>query len=140
MRPMKKAPFHLSLPCTSISKTINFYVDVIGAGLGRNTTRWVDIDMFGNQITFTRSGDFKFDFKSYKFEDTVLPSFHYGVIVDQQLWDQLYVKLQASEYSLTTKSTFLQGKTGQHTSFFVKDPNGHTVEFKCFKNAREIFS
>lgn len=137
---MKKAPFHLSLPCTSIFKTIDFYVDVVGAGLGRNTTRWVDIDLFGNQITFTRSGDFKFEFKSYKFEEAVLPSFHYGVIIDSQEWDRLYKKLGLSEYELTAKATFLQGKTGEHTSFFVKDPNGHTVEFKCFKRTKEIFS
>lgn len=115
---MKTAPFHLSLPCRSISKTEDFYVDVIGAGLGRHSPRWLDIDLFGNQITFTRSGTFKFDYKSYRFEDSVLPSFHFGVIVDREVWDKIYHRLSASEYGITTEVTFLRDKTGEHVSFF----------------------
>lgn len=137
---MKTAPFHLSLPCRSISKTEDFYVDVIGAGLGRHSPRWLDIDLFGNQITFTRSGTFKFDYKSYRFEDSVLPSFHFGVIVDREVWDQIYHRLSASEYGITAEVTFLKDKTGEHVSFFIQDPNGHMVEFKSFRSIKEMFS
>ncbi len=136
---MKKAPFHLSLPCTSISKTEDFYVDVIGAGLGRHTPRWLDIDLFGNQITFTKAGNFNFEYRSYKFEDSVLPSFHFGVIVDRDIWDTIYNRLMASEYEITTEVTFLKEKTGEHVSFFIRDPNGHMVEFKSFRNPKEMF-
>lgn len=136
---MKKAPFHISLPCTSISKTKDFYVDVIGAGLGRNTSRWLDVDLFGNQITFTKSGEFNFAYRSYKFEHSVLPAFHFGVIVDHETWERIYHKLMASEYEITTEVTFLQGKTGEHVSFFIQDPNGHMVEFKSFRNQKEMF-
>ncbi|MGB5554886.1 MAG: VOC family protein [Flavobacteriaceae bacterium] len=136
---MKKAPFHLSLPCTSISKTEDFYVDVIGASLGRHSSRWLDIDLFGNQITFTRAGEFNFTYRSYKFEDSVLPAFHFGIIVDRATWDLLYNKLSASEYEITSEVTFLRDKTGEHISFFIKDPNGHMVEFKCFRDQKEMF-
>tara|TARA_R110002167_G_scaffold163242_6_gene359974 strand:+ start:4124 stop:4540 length:417 start_codon:yes stop_codon:yes gene_type:complete len=136
---MKKAPFHLSLPCLSISKTENFYVDVIGADLGRHSSRWLDVDLFGNQITFTKSGAFDFTYRSYKFEEAVLPAFHFGVIVDRETWDRLYHKLTASEYELTTEATFLKDKVGEHVSFFVKDPNGYILEFKSFLKTKEIF-
>jgi len=137
---MIKKPFHMSLPCSDIGKTKNFYVNVIGAGLGRNSSKWMDIDLFGNQITFAGSGDFEFSFKSYKFEETVVPSFHFGAIVDRTIWDQLYNRLKGSHYELTAEATFLRSQTGKHTSFFVKDPNGHRVELKCFKGQKEIFA
>lgn len=136
---MKTARFHLSLPCSSISKTEDFYIDVIGAGLGRHTSRWLDVDLFGNQITFTKSGEFNFAYRSYKFEDAVLPSFHFGIIVDRGTWDTIHHRLLASEYEITTEVTFLKDKTGEHVSFFIQDPNGHMVEFKSFREQREMF-
>lgn len=136
---MKKAPFHLSLPCLSISKTQDFYVDVVGAAMGRNSSRWLDIDLFGNQITFTKSGAFDFSYRSYKFEEKVLPSFHFGVIVDRETWNRLYQRLMASEYEVTTEATFLKDQIGEHVSFFVKDPNGHMLEFKSFLESKQMF-
>ncbi len=129
----------MSLPCTSISKTEDFYVGVIGARLGRHSSRWLDIDLFGNQITFTKSGDFNFAYRSYKFEDSVLPAFHFGVIVDRETWGTLYNRLSDSEYEITTEVTFLKGKTGEHVSFFIQDPNGHMAEFKSFRDQKEMF-
>jgi len=137
---MSKLPFHLSLPCLSIHETQAFYVDVIGASLGRHTTSWIDIDMFGNQITFTKSGDFHFNFKSYKFEDSVLPAFHYGIIVDEAIWDDIYGRISLSAYTPSEIITFLADKVGEHKSFFAEDPNRHMVEFKAFKNKKDIFS
>lgn len=129
----------MSLPCASISKTQDFYIDVIGANLGRHSSRWLDIDLFGNQITFTKAGEFNFTYRSYKFEDSVLPAFHFGVIVDRETWNGVYQKLVSSQYEITTEVTFLVGKTGEHVSFFIQDPNGHMVEFKSFKNTNEMF-
>lgn len=136
---MKKAPFHLSLPCSSISKTEDFYISVVGARLGRHSSRWLDVDLFGNQITFTKSGDFNFAYRSYKFEESVLPAFHFGVIMDHETWEALYSKLSASEYDITSETIFLKDKVGEHVSFFIQDPNGYKVEFKSFRNQKEMF-
>lgn len=136
---MKKSTFHLSLPCKSVSFTRNFYVDILGAKLGRNTHQWIDIDLLGHQITFTKSGAFNFDYRSYKFEDTILPSFHFGVVVEKETYDDLYQRLLHSDYEITTQVTFLESKVGQHTSFFITDPNHYTIEFKCFLDNKELF-
>lgn len=137
---MKTLPFHLALPCSSISVTRDFYIDTLGARLGRNSPNWLDIDLFGNQITFTKSGPFEFSYKSYKFEDTILPSFHFGIIVDQETWLSLYSSLNDSRYEVTTEVVFLKDKNGEHRSFFVQDPNGYKVEFKCFNEQKDIFA
>lgn len=137
---MKNSAFHLALPCYSVTKTKNFYIDIIGAKLGRHSSQWVDIDLFGNQITFTKSGEFSFIYKSYKFGDTILPSFHFGVILNEKTWDTIFDRLSDKREEPIVATTFLKDKIGEHTSFFEKDPNGYVVEFKKFKESQQVFA
>lgn len=132
-------PFHLALPCVSITKTKSFYVDILGAKLGRSAVKWADINLHNNQITFTECGPFKFESKSYSFNGDILPSFHFGIILDKNEWNTLLERLKSKNYEIVSEVKFLENKTGEHHSFFVKDPNDFSVEFKCFTNSKEIF-
>ncbi len=136
---MPRASFHLSLPCVSVSTTKAFYSEILGASLGRMSTQWVDVDLFGNQITFIKSGTFNFQYKSYKFEEAVLPAFHFGVLVNGPQWEELLGRLQGLSLELPVNSLFLQDKAGAHRSFFVEDPNGYMVEFKHFLEPADVF-
>ncbi len=137
---MKKAEFHLALPCEDLEQTKEFYIYKLGAKLGRYTDNWTDINLYSNQITFTKAGDFNFDFKNYRLGEQILPSFHFGVIIDVETWGKLYSRLFSMDLEVTTEVTFFENKIGEHLSFFVKDPNGYMVEFKSFKDHREIFT
>lgn len=134
-----KSQFHLALPCEDIKETKKFYSETLGMSLGRETDKWVDINLFNNQLTFTQSGAFNFKYKNYKLDDNVLPSFHFGVIVSIATWGMLYKKLLQSNQEVTTEVTFMENKIGEHLSFFITDPNGYMIEFKSFKNKKEIF-
>ena len=134
------ASFHLSLPCTSIKATKEFYVDSLGASMGRHAQNWVDVNLYNNQITFTKAGKFDFNYPSYTFEGAILPAFHFGVVLDEETWQKVLERLRSKKVELQAESTFLKDKTGEHNSFFVKDPNGYTVEFKCFAKSSAIFS
>lgn len=131
--------FHVSLPCESIEKTIAFYSNILGCKLGRNAQHWADVDLFGHQLTFTEVGKFNFENPSYVFEGKVLPSFHLGVIVNLETWSDLYKKLSGADCEIVHQKTYLNTKKGEHLSFFVKDPDGYMLEFKSFKNQKEIF-
>ncbi|HPF11118.1 MAG TPA: VOC family protein [Flavobacteriaceae bacterium] len=131
--------FHISLPCRHIDATQKFYTKIIGATKGRKSQNWVDINLFGHQITFTKSGNFKFDYPSYIFEKTVLPSFHFGVILSNDVWQDLYKKLKAEDFLYIDETHFLADKPGEHKSFFLRDPNGYIIEFKCFANQASVF-
>jgi hypothetical protein len=139
MDTQKHASFHLALPCLNVNDTKSFYTNTLGAVLGRNTEKWVDVNLFGNQITFTQSGDFSFSYKEYRFEEVILPSFHFGVIVGKEDWNSLYHKLSQTHEKLI-KTKFLKNKVGEHDSFFVVDPNGFTLEFKCFLDDSSTFA
>lgn len=134
-----EAKFHLALPCANLQDTTDFYVLNLEANMGRNSENWVDLDLYGNQLTFTQAGDFKFDYKNYKLNDQVLPSFHFGVIVDVDTWAKIYSRLLTENLDVTTEATFLENKIGEHLSFFITDPNGYVIEFKSFKSDDEIF-
>ncbi|MBJ2172960.1 VOC family protein [Aureibaculum sp. A20] len=133
------APFHVSLPCLDIEATRNFYIDKLGADLGRVAQNWLDINLYGNQITFTKSGKFDFSFQNYSFEGKILPSFHFGIIVTHEVWEKLYKRITSQHIELFEEITFLKGKNGEHTSFFVKDPNDYMVEFKTFAVTKDVF-
>jgi extradiol dioxygenase family protein len=133
------ASFHVSLPCISVKSTKTFYVDNIGASLGRRTQNWVDINLFGNQLTFIKAEKFSFNFPNYVFEGKILPSFHFGIIVDLKDWEKIYSRLNEQKLDLVTQATFLKDETGEHVSFFIKDPNDYMLEFKSFKNSTDIF-
>ena len=133
------ANFHLSLPCKDVVTTKTFYTEVFNVELGRNNNSWLDVNLFGNQITFTKSGEFNFEFKNYRLDEHILPSFHFGIILDIDEFGKLYGKLLQMDIGVTIKTTFMKGNVGEHLSFFVKDPNGYMIEFKSFKEKSSIF-
>lgn len=136
-----EAKFHLALPCADITETRAFYEETLGMPIGRNAKKWMDVNLFGNQITFTNAGDFNFVFKDYRLGEHILPSFHFGVIVDQDHWGRLYKRLFTDKnLDVTMEVSFMEEKVGEHLSFFIKDPNGYMIEFKSFKNKGEIFT
>lgn len=133
------AQFHLALPCVNVNKTRNFYVDILGATIGRSAVKWADINLYNNQITFTECGPFKFECKSYSFNGDILPSFHFGIILEREEWHSVLERLKSKRHHIASEVKFLESKVGEHNSFFVKDPNDYTVEFKCFVDSKAVF-
>jgi extradiol dioxygenase family protein len=99
MKKNEQSSFHLSLPCRNITETRQFYEQELGFKIGRRQGYvWFDVDVFGNQLTFTHDDAFKLTIKSYNFEDSALPTFHFGVIVDKNIWQELYNKHENKDY------------------------------------------
>ena len=57
-----KTTFHLSLPCLDVEETRNFYGGIEGVRFGRSSTNWLDVDLYGHQLTFNASGRFSFEY------------------------------------------------------------------------------
>ena len=131
--------FHLSLPCKDIAKTKEFYFNTFNVEIGRSTNTWADINLFGNQITFTKSGDFNFEFQNYRLDNQILPSFHFGIILNINEFEKLYDNLLKMGIEVTTKVTFMKDRIGEHLSFFIKDPDNYMIEFKCFEEKNSVF-
>jgi hypothetical protein len=51
---MNRYIFHLSIPVQDLMSAKRFYVEVLGAAVGRETEDWLDILLWGHQITLQR--------------------------------------------------------------------------------------
>lgn len=131
--------FHLSLPCIDVDRTKLFYLNELGLTSGREAENWIDINFFGHQITFTQSIKVPAETTHYNLDNKRLPVFHLGAILDRKKWNQLLEKLKLKLYLEIEPTMFLMDKTGEHDSFFIKDPNGYYIEFKTFNNLNEVF-
>jgi extradiol dioxygenase family protein len=131
--------FHISLPCKDIAATKKFYNKELGFEIGRKTYNWFDVNLFGNQITFTADDSSSLSIKKYSFDDVLLPSFHFGVILDENTWDNFYMKFKDKDYFAIGCTKFLSNKKGEHSSFFINDVNGYFIEFKKFSSEEEVF-
>jgi len=131
--------FHLSLPCQNAEVTKQFYVDDLGFELGRSSALWFDVNLFGHQITFVESEKFIMKAPNYVLEDHILPLFHFGVILDENSWEEMYDRVNHWTLDITPKKTFFKDKNGEHRSFFISDPNEYKVEFKTFVKNDSIF-
>lgn len=136
---MKTNAFHLSLPCYDIVETGIFYVDKLGFERGRSAETWVDINMNGNQLTFLKALRWRFPDKYYQFEGQVLPSFHFGILLDEVSWAEQYASCLNEGLVNDDPITFLESKPGEHKSFFIEDPNEYIIEFKTFLKPEGIF-
>ncbi|TCI93701.1 VOC family protein [Tenacibaculum sp. M341] len=131
--------FHISLPCKDLNKTIKFYTEELGLEIGRKTNNWADINLFSHQITFVTSDKFDFQYPMYSLEKDQLPSFHFGVILENDEWEKTYDRINKWSFDTIIKKTFFEDKKGEQSSFFIKDPNNYFLEFKTFKKRNEIF-
>lgn len=131
--------FHISLPCENVMTTKNFYEKDLGFNIGREAHNWVDINFFGNQITFAQSNAGTISTQHYSLDNKRLPIFHIGVILERQDWNFLHEKFRLKRFFEIEPSAFLSNEVGEHDSFFIIDPNGYYIEFKTFNNLKEIF-
>jgi extradiol dioxygenase family protein len=131
--------FHISLPCKDVKATKRFYKNILGFEIGRKSLYWFDVNLFGNQITFTLDDKSVLNTKKYSFEEVQLPSFHFGIILDEETWTKLYEKYKDEDFFSIGITKFLSDKKGEHKSFFITDVNGYFIEFKNFSVLDEVF-
>lgn len=133
-------PFHLAFPTTDLAATRAFMTDVIGAGVGREATRWVDFDLFGHQVTahLVDAGE---SAPTNPVDGHAVPAFHFGVVLDWNAWEELAERLrQRGEEFLIEPYVRFAGKTGEQGTFFVREPAGTALEFKTFRNMDQLFA
>lgn len=135
-----KAPFHLAFPVKSITVTKMFYHEVLGCPIGRMTDSWIDFDFFGNQLSGHLCTEMEPDQITSEVDNERVPLRHFGVILENQLWQEIAVKLKASgiEFIIEPKIRY-KGMVGEQHVLFVYDPSGNALEFKSFTNPEEIF-
>ena len=120
--------FHLSIPVADLEQASHFYQRFLGATVGRTADDWVDILLWGHQITLQHR------------PDEVLPRAaqgkrHFGVVLPWTEWQALGAKLE----SLGTE--FLEPPVALHEStpmeqakLYIQDPSHNVIEIKAYRD------
>ena len=133
-------PFHLAFPVTDLDTTKSFYVNVLQCDVGRTSDHWIDFDMFGHQVV-AHLVDNKEDIETNKVDGDNVPASHFGVILTWNQWHELRDRLISHdmEFIIEPKIRF-KGEPGEQATMFFLDPCGNALEFKSFKDDKQIFA
>jgi len=136
----KIVPFHLAFPVRNIKETKDWYTNVLGCYVGRQSKKWIDLDFYGHQLSAHLSSD-EMVYKNVNSVDgDSVPVFHFGLILDWDDWHILSNKLKSLEVKFIIKPRIrFKGRSGEQATMFLSDPSGNILEFKSFKDPNDIF-
>lgn len=123
--------FHISIPVNDLKNAQEFYVSTLGGKTGRKEKEWLDILLWGHQITLQLQPT---EVLSLKDQGTR----HFGVILPWQEWKILSKRLRSS------KTKFLEAPYIEHTNtireqakFYLEDPSHNVIEVKTYRHPKE---
>ena len=134
---MSLRPFHLALPVTDIPVAKEFYGSKLGFIEGRSSENWVDYNFFGHQLV-CHIGETNIIFNKVDGKDVPIP--HFGILLEWEEFDNFCNKLKENDIKFVIEPYLrFEGLPGEQKTMFFKDPFGNALEFKSFKNDRDIF-
>jgi uncharacterized protein len=133
--------FHLAFPVDDLEVAQAFYTDVLGCKVGRTDATWVDLDLYGHQIVAHLSNQQSHDAVANKVDGDDVPVPHFGLILEWNEWEQLADRVRTAGITFVIKPHVrFAGKPGEQATMFFRDPAGNALEFKAFRDERQIFA
>ena len=133
-------PFHLAFPVRDKEEARAFYVGVLGCGVGRESDRWIDFDLYGHQVVahVTEEAGSR---ATNPVDGEEVPASHFGVILTWDDWHALADKLKAEGIKFLIEPQIrFKGQVGEQATMFFLDPSGNALEFKSFQDMGQIFA
>ncbi|HGA2319077.1 TPA: VOC family protein [Pseudomonas putida] len=140
---MNLSPFHLAIPVHDMAAARNFYGQVFNLEEGRSAAQWVDFNFYGHQLVIHQHP--KMAYQEQALSNPVdghnVPVPHFGIILQWDDWEALAKRLTAlgTQFVIDPYIRF-KGLVGEQATMFLFDPCGNALEFKAFKDLRQIFA
>lgn len=134
--------FHLAFPVRDLAATRRFYGAVLGCAEGRSAERWVDFDLYGHQLSAHVADLEAIEDPAHNAVDgDAVPVRHFGLILPPAEWEALrdHIAAQGVECFIGPRTRFA-GEPGEQRTLFIRDPDGHALEFKSFAEDRMVFA
>lgn len=134
-------PFHLAIPVTDLVEAEEFYCGLLGCGKGRTSSRWIDLDFFGHQVTLHLVDKDGVPPATNPVDGDSVPARHFGVVLDMSDWRALADKLERErcDFLISPRVRF-QGQVGEQATLFLYDPSSNALEFKSFRDPSQLFA
>lgn len=135
------SPFHLAFPVKDIEATRIFYTEIIGCSVGREAERWIDFNFFGHQVSAHLIDVSEDDVPTNPVDGESVPARHFGLVLEWNAWHEMVEQLNKKEVNYLIKPTIrFKGEVGEQATFFITDPGGNALEFKSFKDRKQLFA
>ncbi|MFW6027344.1 MAG: VOC family protein [bacterium] len=133
--------FHLAFPVHDLEAARHFYSDILGCTEGRASAQWEDFDFHGHQIVAHLVREPVSTDAINQVDGDAVPVRHFGLILNWSEWELLRSRLEAAEVCFLIEPRIrFEGEPGQQATMFVRDPSGNALEFKAFRDERQIFA
>lgn len=119
--------FHLSLPVSNLHNTRGFYEKFLGAKTGRVTENWLDLWLFGVQITIQQA--------PHKMNSGQSEKFHLGGTLPWDKWTAARDRL-AQLGAEFVGEPIIDNVLGQ-AKMYLKDPDGYIIELKAYRDVQK---
>ena len=132
--------FHLAFPVHDLEKAKTFYTSTLGCPLGRESDNWIDFNLYGHQVVAHLSPKDCMNTKTNPVDGDSIPARHFGVILPWAEWEELCKILISRNIEFLIKPRIrFKNVSGEQGTFFIQDPSGNALEFKSFKNDKDVF-
>src|SRR5688500_14066874 len=92
---MHSAPFHLAFPVRALEPARSFYTQTLGCSVGRESSRWIDFNFFGHQISAHLIDEEDAAPAHNEVDGQQIPVRHFGVVLAWQDWESLAERLRS---------------------------------------------
>lgn len=136
----KIPPFHLAFLVDDLEAAARFYCQICRGQRGRHAPNWVDIDLYGHQLSL-HLGESLSPIQGYSDVDGYpVPIPHFGVVMTLTAWQDLVNHVEGTNWPflLSPRERFV-GQAEEQGTFFIQDPSGNVLEFKGLKAIDRLF-
>jgi extradiol dioxygenase family protein len=120
--------FHLSIPVADLDEAKSFYTDVLGARVGRRTGDWLDVLLWGHQITLQR-------LPAEVRPPDAQGKRHFGVVLPWAEWESFAARLRARNVAFLAPPAVTNAGTPQEQGkIYLADPSHNVIEIKTYRD------
>jgi extradiol dioxygenase family protein len=120
--------FHLSFPVADLNTSKQFYVRILGASIGRENAEWLDILLWGHQITLHLRPD---EVLSRERQGKR----HFGIVLPWSEWQSLAKRIRTDGIAFYREPEVLpEGTPQEQAKFYLEDPSNNVIELKAYRN------
>ncbi len=138
---MTRPRFHLAFPVNDLAAARHFYGELLGCREGRSSANWVDFDLHEHQIVAHLAPEECNAASTGSVDGKQVPVRHFGLLLDWADWEALSDRLKAADQDFIIEPCVrFAGEPGEQGTFFVRDPAGNALEFKTFRDEKQVFA
>ena len=131
-------PFHLAISVNNFESWKIFYKEILGCKERRSSDHWAGFNFFGHHLVIHFEKSRINSSNSNLIEGKEVPVPHFGIIIK---WNDFADSLTKKKVKFIIKPyTRFKDLVGEQSTMFFKDPSENALEFKSFKDTKQIFA